>query len=145
MTTASDHDAAGTRDPGEARRALQDERRRLGELLGDVLDAEELDEPEQGSAGGELSTVDQHPADAATETQYREQALSEAEQLRAEIADVDAALARVAEGTYGRCQACGRPIGRERLEALPATRFCVDDARAAEAEAGRPGERPEAG
>jgi DnaK suppressor protein len=130
MTTASDHDAAGTLDPGEARRALQDERRRLGELLRDVLDAEELDEPEQGSAGGEL---------------YREQALSEAEQLRAEIADVDAALARVAEGTYGRCQACGRPIGRERLEALPATRFCVDDARAAEAEAGRPGERPEAG
>ena len=47
--------------------------------------------------------------------------------LEAELSDVEWALRRVAEGTYGRCQACGRPIGTARLQARPATRFCLED------------------
>lgn len=49
--------------------------------------------------------------------------------------EVEAALERLAAGTYGTCEACGRPISAERLDALPATRFCVDDAELASAEA----------
>lgn len=130
MTTASEFDREAVIE------TLQSERRRLEELLQDVRGAEQLDEPEHGSAGGELSMADQHPAEAATETQYREQALSEVAALRGRIDDVDAALGRVDEGTYGTCAACGRRISAPRLQAMPATRFCIDDARMAEAEAG---------
>jgi len=52
-----------------------------------------------------------------------------------------AAAHRLDRGTYGTCQACGRPIGDERLEALPATRFCVEDQAKAEREPGFPGSR----
>lgn len=44
---------------------------------------------------------------------------------RAERDDLDAALARVADGTYGVCVACGRPIPVERLQARPAADRCV--------------------
>ncbi|HET9689636.1 MAG TPA: TraR/DksA C4-type zinc finger protein [Acidimicrobiales bacterium] len=96
-----------------------------------------IDDGSEGAAMNELSTYDQHPADVGTETFMREADESIAESVRAELAEVDAALARVDDGSYGTCQACGRPIGAERLDALPATRFCVDDAARAEAEAVR--------
>jgi len=47
----------------------------------------------------------------------------------AELRQIDAALARVAEGEYGFCVKCGAEIGTQRLEALPATPFCVTCAR----------------
>ena len=46
--------------------------------------------------------------------------------LEAELADVEDARQRLADGTYGRCQACGETIADDRLGAVPATRFCVD-------------------
>ena len=42
----------------------------------------------------------------------------------AELRQIDAALARLSDGTYGDCMKCGDPISAERLEALPATPFC---------------------
>lgn len=45
------------------------------------------------------------------------------------IAEIDAALQRISEGTYGRCEGCRQPIPIARLRALPAVRFCVDCAR----------------
>ena len=47
------------------------------------------------------------------------------DQLMHQIAAVDAALARVADGTYGICEVCGRPIAEERLEAIPWAATCV--------------------
>ena len=44
---------------------------------------------------------------------------------RRAIADIDAALARLDDGTYGSCEACRRPISLERLEAIPRTRLCI--------------------
>ncbi len=83
----------------------------------------------------ELSSVDQHQADIGTETFNRERDLSILESLEAELADVEHALRRLDEGTYGTCEACGRQIDSARLEALPATRFCLEDQAAAEQEA----------
>jgi RNA polymerase-binding transcription factor DksA len=80
----------------------------------------------------ELSSVDQHQADIGTETFNRERDLSILESLEAELSDVEHAMRRLDEGTYGTCEACGRPIGDARLEAMPATRFCVEDQAAAE-------------
>lgn len=49
-----------------------------------------------------------------------------------EIAEIDAALRRLAEGSYGICEGCGDSITEARLQALPATRFCVACAQAQE-------------
>ena len=50
------------------------------------------------------------------------------DKLQIALVDVDRALAKVEEGTYGKCDACGEPIGDERLEALPWAVLCVKDA-----------------
>jgi DnaK suppressor protein len=73
-----------------------------------------------------------HIADSATETYLRE--LDEGLEENAEhvLREIDAALARIAEGTYGLCTACGGPIGSERLEAVPYATLCIDDKRALE-------------
>lgn len=47
-------------------------------------------------------------------------------QAEADLADVDAALGRLDDGTYGRCEVCGGPIDDARLSALPATRACAE-------------------
>lgn len=114
----------------------------LERLLGERQRLESLrDELERGLAGesessslGELSDADQHPADVGTETFNRERDISLVESIDDELSDVEAALERLEAGTYGTCEACGRPISAERLEALPATRFCIEDAELVAAE-----------
>jgi DnaK suppressor protein len=54
--------------------------------------------------------------------------VSAAEAFDAKLADVERALAKLDEGTYGVCDVCGRPIGEERLEAIPSAVRCVEDA-----------------
>ncbi len=53
---------------------------------------------------------------------------------RREIEEIDAALGRVAAGTYGRCDRCGEPIAPARLAALPAIRLCFGCAEASQGE-----------
>lgn len=48
--------------------------------------------------------------------------------LQSTLAEVDRALAKLEDGTYGRCDVCGEPIADERLEALPWAVLCVKDA-----------------
>jgi DnaK suppressor protein len=47
------------------------------------------------------------------------------EQERAQAEEVQAALHRIDQGAYGRCETCGEPIGEARLEALPTARLCA--------------------
>lgn len=47
----------------------------------------------------------------------------------AEVRDIDAAQGRIAAGTYGVCIECGRPIGKERLQAYPTAKRCLEDQR----------------
>ncbi|HWH34493.1 MAG TPA: TraR/DksA C4-type zinc finger protein [Acidimicrobiales bacterium] len=46
--------------------------------------------------------------------------------LQDALVDVDRALAKLDDGTYGRCENCGADIAEARLEAMPATRYCID-------------------
>jgi RNA polymerase-binding transcription factor DksA len=118
----------------EARSRLEEERARL-EGVRDGLADENLSEESEQESTSELSSADQHQADLGTETFEREKDLSILERIEAELADVEHALRRLDDGTYGTCEACGRPIDEQRLEALPATRLCRDDQERAEAEA----------
>jgi RNA polymerase-binding transcription factor DksA len=47
------------------------------------------------------------------------------ESVRRELDEIDAALARIAEGRYGTCQSCGGPMGLQRLRAIPEARYCM--------------------
>ena len=121
-------------DQDAARKHLSKEQARLEEVREQYADLHK--ESEQASLG-ELSSNDQHQADIGTETFDRERDLSLLEQVEAELADIEHALERLEEGTYGTCEACGKPIGDDRLEAVPAARFCLEDQDKAEDEAGR--------
>ncbi len=117
-----------------AKERLEEEQTRLRGLLTRIADEHQTGQSEQDSVS-ELSSFDQHQADLGTETFEREKDLSFLESIEAELADVEHALRRLDEGTYGICEACGRPIGEDRLEAVPAARFCRDDQQRAEREA----------
>ena len=54
------------------------------------------------------------------------------EKIEERVAQLEDALARLDDGDYGRCESCGQPINPERLEALPATTFCIQCARLAQ-------------
>ena len=72
---------------------------------------------------------DEHDPEGATIAFERQQVVALLEAARRRLVDVAAALARRAEGTYGVCETCGRPIAPERLAARPAARTCIDCAR----------------
>jgi len=120
----------------EARRRLETERERLTRLHSE-FDDEHLTEETEGESISELSSLDQHQADVGTETFEREKDLSILEQIDAELADVEHALKRLDDGTYGTCEFDGKPIPEERLEAQPAARFCVEHQAEAERQAAR--------
>jgi RNA polymerase-binding transcription factor DksA len=82
-------------------------------------------------ATGELfsSSVDNHLADTASETFERELDEGLEEGALRRLREVEDALTRIEEGTYGKCRICGREIPPERLEAVPWATLCIDDAR----------------
>ena len=125
-------------DKATARRRLEEERTRL-QGIRDDLQRERAEAT--SDTGDELSSFDQHPGDSGTETFELERNVSLLEQVENELEEIEAAFGRLERGEYGRCQACGRPIGDERLDAMPAARFCVEDQARAEREAGYPGSR----
>ena len=123
-------------DLDAARDRLGDERERLAAMRS-VYDSEHLTTESETDSVSELSAHAQHQADLGTETFNRERDLSILEHIDAELSDVEHALRRLDDGTYGTCEACGQPIGVDRLEAMPAARFCVDDQALAERETRR--------
>lgn len=110
-------------DNDRARRLLQDERTRLVELRSRM---ENVGDESQEEGVSELSTVDQHPADVGSETFERTKELSLQEDIQGRLDDVALALDKLDSGTYGTCETCGEPISDERLEAVPAARYCIE-------------------
>lgn len=68
---------------------------------------------------------DEHDPEGATLAWDREQTAALLRQAEGDVAELAAARARIADGTYGICEVCGRPIAVERLEARPTARTCV--------------------
>jgi len=82
-------------------------------------------EPGHGAASPEF---DDNFADSAQVAAEQGENKVLASQLRAELDEVEQALAKLEAGTYGRCETCGEAIGPDRLEAKPAARFCIEHA-----------------
>ncbi len=99
----------------EERSALTRDIRRLEEIT------EELRSDRSGGNGG----VSNHMAEGASSTYDQERNLALIGNMRRTVEAIDAALKRLAAGTYGQCEACGTPIDRARLEALPYASRCV--------------------
>jgi DnaK suppressor protein len=80
---------------------------------------------QEGSASGEAETRDY--SDAAVDDQDSSEALDTATVLSQTLEEVEDALRRIEDGSYGKCTVCGREIGPARLEAIPWTPYCRED------------------
>ena len=99
------------------RALLEEEQAHLRQQLAELRhgDAESLDFDENFADSGQV---------AAEQGENRVLA----GQLEDHLTAVDHALAKMDEGTYGRCETCQQPIAEPRLEAMPATRYCIEHA-----------------
>ena len=105
---------------------VQDARQQLEQMLHELDTATNTLEAEGAGDSGELSHVDQHPGDNATDMvdQDRENALLEAaDSQRQQIRE---ALKRIEDGTYGVCTDCGTQISEARLSVRPEAARCVE-------------------
>ena len=83
----------------------------------------------QSDLSGEVS-FDEENADAGSFTFERERDLSIENNVRDLLGKIDRALARMADGTFGICTRCGKPIEKARVKALPYVDLCIKDAQA---------------
>lgn len=105
------------------RRLLLEERRRYVDMV-EGLEVRGMGVSESQSLQ-ELSSYDNHPADLGSETFEREKDLGLMGHAQMMLDQIDQALARIEDGTYGWCGSCGRPIEAERLEAVPYATLCL--------------------
>ncbi|SDK89690.1 TraR/DksA C4-type zinc finger protein [Arthrobacter sp. ok362] len=103
---------------------LQEERNRklalLPALRGDITSV--------NAARRDSNVDDEHDPEGSTIAFELSQASALLEQSRASLVQIEAALARMDEGTYGICAVCGASIPEDRLEARPWTAYCIEHA-----------------
>lgn len=99
------------------RRALEAERAELGDRLGELTAA-----PSDPTASVSFG---KRVGEGTAQAVERIAQVSAAKNLDDKLQHVERALAKLDDGTYGTCDACGRPVGAERLEAVPWAVLCV--------------------
>jgi RNA polymerase-binding protein DksA len=100
--------------------------RKRREITGNVG---EIEEEALNIADGDLSNMPIHMADAGTDNYEQEFALGLLDNERKLLREIDDALERIEQKTYGTCEATGVPISKARLEAKPWAKYCVEYAR----------------
>jgi RNA polymerase-binding protein DksA len=117
-------------DTEHFRHALLEEKQRVEHALATLRDEH------SGSLDDEVdevaATSDNHVAETASATLGREIDYTLGENSGQVLADIDSALQRIDDGTYGTCVSCGQEIARQRLEAYPTASLCIDCKRRAE-------------
>ena len=110
-------------------------------LIGDMggIEAEALRRNRQESSG-DLSNMPTHPADLGTDNYEYEFSLGLLESERALLGEINEALTRIDNRTYGICLGTGKPINKSRLRARPWAKYCIEYARMIEKGLVRPGE-----
>jgi RNA polymerase-binding protein DksA len=110
-------------DVDRFREVLLEERRRVEAAIENL----HADHPgTMSDETGEDAVYDNHLADTATETYDRELDYTLEENSEHVLTEIEAALKRIEDDTYGVCSNCGKPIPEERLEALPWATLCID-------------------
>lgn len=100
--------------------------RRRAQLSGEVEKmAEETLRHNRQDAAGDLSSMPIHMADIASDNFEKELNLDFIQMESAEVRDMDEALARIEQGTFGTCESCDKPIPKARLRAVPHARLCI--------------------
>lgn len=99
-------------------------------LRGDVsqLTDEALNKNRQ-DASGDLSNMPSHMADIGSENFEQEFTISLVESGQVTLEEIEAAIVRIREGTFGTCEECQGTIPKQRLKAIPYTAYCVECAR----------------
>lgn len=98
----------------------------IARLQGDASAvSEQVRAPSGGQAEGNLSNAPMHLGDMGTDEYLRDLNAALLEHAQFQVDEVRAALDRVDQGTFGRCEECGQPIAAERLDALPYARYCT--------------------
>lgn len=105
------------------------------ELAGRVHD---LEEEALKSSGGNLSNMPLHMADVGTDTFDQDFNIGMAQAERGIVQEIDEALKRIADRTYGMCMLTGKPIPKGRLAAMPWAKYTVEAARQVEKSRPRP-------
>lgn len=105
----------------ENRAELEEHQRQIAESLGEVREARE----------GERD--DEHDPEGPTVAYEWSRVTAIQAEALAHLREIDGALGRLDDGSYGVCTRCGKPIARARLDARPAAELCIDCARLAEA------------
>ena len=101
------------------RSQLESEQKRLNEELEQLRASIRVgDERREGSPFGKRE-------EEATETMELEKRLALEKRITDQLADIERAFHKFEEGTYGMCDKCGQPIGKDRLEALPQANLCL--------------------
>ncbi|MHC4475544.1 MAG: TraR/DksA family transcriptional regulator [Planctomycetota bacterium] len=109
------------------RQRLLEKRR---EIVGDVSEmADEALKKSRLDASGDLSSMPIHMADLGTDNYEQEFALGLMDSERKLLNEIDDALQRMEQKTYGICEGTGKPIAKARLQAQPWARYCVKYAR----------------
>ena len=113
-----------------AKTAQRESKARFGALRDRLLSQKQeiLDMYNQDLRAGQESADDgtDDIVDRANAAYNRELMFSLSDSERQMLLQIEDALSRIKEGTYGRCSNCGNPIAPQRLEAVPWARFCID-------------------
>jgi DnaK suppressor protein len=100
--------------------------KRKGEILDNINHiSEDTLKKSQKDASGDISGYTYHMADIATDTYDREFSLGLASNERQLIYELDDALKKIEEGTFGVCEDCKDAIAKTRLKAIPYARLCL--------------------
>jgi RNA polymerase-binding transcription factor DksA len=110
----------GLQNGGKVRRKWAEYHRKLTDLRDQFLRGKSA---QSETARQTLSTSTEHIADAATDSYDRDCALALLSSTQNALYEIDQALTRIADGTYGTCELSGDPIEADRLRAIPWTRF----------------------
>lgn len=113
-----------TIDLAAMRQRLEDMRQEYAAQIKDLTTGEDQVLPSDPQHDGAISD---DPADDADAMYDAERNIALADNARDQLEQVENALARIANGKYGICAACGKVIDARRLEALPYVQYCLED------------------
>lgn len=115
---ATPHTKSLSHRDAEFMRALKKEKTRLQDEL-----------KKQQIASQDHPTTGNHMADDATDVAEQAKTLALRTHLEGMLREVERAIARIEKGTFGMCEKCGKPIGEERLQAMPWVIHCIEHAK----------------